>query len=337
MVIYRKGGKVNRKGTGRRKGICRVLACCAALCCALLAGCGGKGEPGVRVGSLKGPTSMGILFLMDSVDQEQAAYEFHMATGADELLALMAKGELDIALIPANSAAVLYQKTNGGVTVIDINTLGVLYMVTGNPEIDKVSDLKGRTVCLTGRGTTPDAALRFVLRQNGLGEEDCTLEYKSEAAEVAALLAEDPDAVGLLPQPFATAALLQNGKLRIAIDMNAEWERLQGEGGSALVTGVTVVRDAFLEDHEDMVRDFLEKHRDSVEAVNGDVEKGAVLAVEAGIVAKEAIAAEAIPKCNLVCITGDEMEEALSAYLEVLAGFNADLVGGSLPEEDFYY
>lgn len=305
-----------------------------------LSGCGREAGPeSVRIGSLKGPTSLGILDLMDRAEKGETKhpYEFRMAVGADELLPLMAKGELDMALIPANVAAVLYHKTEGGVCVVDINTLGVLYLVTGDEAVAGPADLKGRTICLTGKGATPEASLRYVLDRSGLGEGDYVLEYRSEPTEVAALLAEDPSRVGLLPQPFATAALMQNGDLRIAIDMNAQWEQLQGGEGGGMVTGVTVVRREFLEEHEDVVEDFLEEHGSSVAAVNGDPEKGAALAVRAGIVAKEAIAAEAIPRCNLVCVTGEEMKAALSAYLEALAGFDAGLIGGALPEEDFYY
>ncbi len=305
-----------------------------------LSGCGREAGPeSVRIGSLKGPTSLGILDLMDRAEKGETKhpYEFRMAVGADELLPLMAKGELDMALIPANVAAVLYHKTEGGVCVVDINTLGVLYLVTGDEAVAGPADLKGRTICLTGKGATPEASLRYVLDRSGLGEGDYVLEYRSEPAEVAALLAEDPSRVGLLPQPFATAALMQNGDLRIAMDMNARWEQLQGGEGGGMVTGVTVVRREFLEEHEDVVEDFLEEHGSSVAVVNGDPEKGAAMAVRAGIVAKEAIAAEAIPRCNLVCVTGEEMKAALSAYLEALAGFDAGLIGGALPEEDFYY
>ncbi|WP_300846472.1 ABC transporter substrate-binding protein [uncultured Acetatifactor sp.] len=305
-----------------------------------LSGCGREAGPeSVRIGSLKGPTSLGILDLMDRAEKGETKhpYEFRMAVGADELLPLMAKGELDMALIPANVAAVLYHKTEGGVCVVDINTLGVLYLVTGDEAVAGPADLKGRTICLTGKGATPEASLRYVLDRSGLGEGDYVLEYRSEPTEVAALLAEDSSRVGLLPQPFATAALMQNGNLRIAMDMNAQWEQLQGGEGGGMVTGVTVVRREFLEEHEDVVEDFLEEHGSSVDAVNGDPEKGAAMAVRAGIVAKEAIAAEAIPRCNLVCVTGEEMKAALSAYLEALAGFDAGLIGGALPEEDFYY
>lgn len=293
----------------------------------------------VRIGGMKGPTSMGLLFLKEEAEAGEAMenYEFTMVTAADELLPLMIKGELDIALVPANVASVLYNKTEGAVTVIDINTLGVLYMVSGDGSIDSVDDLKGKTIYLTGKGTTPDYVLHYVLNGNGLTEGDYTLEYKSEATEVAALLTENPDAIGLLPQPFVTVACGQNEELQVVMDMNEQWSLLQGEDGSRMVTGVTVVRREFLEEHEDAVKNFLQEHAESTSKINENVEKGAELVVNAGIIAKEAIALKAIPKCNITYIDGDEMKQALSGYLQVLFEQDAAAVGGALPGEDFYY
>lgn len=292
----------------------------------------------IRVGSLKGATSLGLLNLMDRASKGETAdsYEFQMAAGADELLPRMVRGELDMALVPANVAAVLYQKTDGDVEVIDINTLGVLYMVTGTAQVSSIADLRGKTVCLTGKGTTPEASLRYLLEANGLSEEDVALEFKSEATEVAAILAENPDAVGLLPQPFVTAACMQNESLKVVLDINGEWTRVQGDD-NGMVTGVTVVRREFLEENPAAVEAFLKEHAASAAAINEDPAAGAVLAVEAGIVAKEPIAQKAIPQCNITCVTGEEMKAALSGYLKVLNDFNAELVGGALPGDDFYY
>lgn len=312
--------------------------CMLLICILLLTACGNVEPVNMRVGAMKGPTSMGLLFLMEEAESGacEDTYEFTMATAADELLPLMIKGELDIALVPANVAAVLYQKTNGGVSVIDINTLGVLYFVTGDESVTSVADLKGRTIYLTGKGTTPEASIRYVLKQNGLAEGDYTLEFKSEATEVAAVLAENPGAIGFLPQPFVTAARMQNPALQVVLDMNEEWKKLQADG-SGMVTGVTVVRNAFLEENKDAVQRFLKEHAESAAAINADVEKGAALAAEAGIVAKEPIAKNAIPNCNITCVTGEEMKAALENYLKVLAEFKAELVGGEVPGEEFYY
>ena len=289
----------------------------------------------LRVGSMKGPTSMGLLYLMndDAVNESGINYEFQMATGADELLPLMLKGELDIALVPANVASVLYAKSEGAISVININTLGVLYMVSGS-ECTSVEDLKGKTIYLTGKGTTPDYVLQYVLSQNGFTKDDCQLEYKSEATEVAAILAENPDAIGLLPQPFVTAACAQNEALKVVLDMNEEWNQVQGNG---MVTGVTIVRNAVLEEMEPAVQAFLKAHAASAEAINENPETGASYAVAAGIVAKEPIAQKAIPNCNITCITGEEMKTAISGYLQVLFEQNPEAVGGAVPKDEFYY
>lgn len=318
-----------------------VIGFSVVLCIVSLIGCGKTKEEStaVRIGSLKGPTSIGLLPIKEQSKEgtSQGTYTFQMATSADELLPLMVKEELDIALIPANVASILYQKTNSGICVIDINTLGVLYMVSGDKNINNISDLKNKTIYLTGKGTTPDYVLHYILSENGLEETDYTLEYKSEATEVAALLAENPEAIGLLPQPFVTAACAQNQELSVVLDMNEEWKALQGEEGSLMVTGVTVVRKAFLEEQKDAVQTFLEEHKNSTEIINTDIEKGAKLAVEEGIIANETIAQRAIPSCNITYLEKEEMKQALSGYLEVLYNQNPESIGGSLPKEDFYY
>lgn len=317
-----------------------VLVMVLALMCTCLSGCGGaKNDTLVRVGSMKGATSIGLLFLMEETEQEKSEgnYEFQMMTGADELLPLVVKGDLDIALVPANVASVLYGKTNGGISVIDINTLGVLYMVSADTSVKSIADLKDKTIYLTGKGTTPDYALQYLLTENGMSVDDCTLEYKSEPTEVAAVLAENPDAIGLLPQPFVTAACMQNDKLSVVLDLNHEWNLVQGEGGSSMVTGVTVVRTAFLEENEEAVQTFLKEHAESAKAINDDPATGASYAVKAQIIAKEPMAQKAIPACNITCVTGAEMKQALSGYLEVLHGLAPESVGGALPGEDFYY
>ncbi len=293
----------------------------------------------VRVASLKGPTSLGLLFLMDKANKGETAntYEFRMATGADEILPLMVKGDLDIALIPANVASILYHKTQGGVEVIDINTLGVLYMVSGEDDLTDFTDLKGKTIYLTGKGTTPDYVLQYLLNANGMSVDDVTLEYKSEATEVASVLAEDPTAIGLLPQPFVTAACMQNDAMKVIFDLNEEWNKVQGANGSSMVTGVTVVRKEFLEENEEAVKAFMEEHKASAEAINADPATGAALAVEAQIVAKEPIAQKAIPDCNITYMDKAEMKQALSGYLDVLFHQDSQSIGGGLPESDFYY
>ncbi len=300
----------------------------------------------VRIGSLKGPTSMGLVYLMDQADKGETAnnYEFTMTAAADELLPAMISGDLDIILVPANVASVLYNKTEGGVSVIDINTLGVLYMVSGDDTIQNMEDLKGKTVYLTGKGTTPDYVLQYLLKENGLAESDVTLEYKSEATEVAAVLAEAPESIGVLPQPFVTAACAQNENLSVVMDLTEQWDAVQEIAAttqdgvkSRLVTGVTVVRNGFLDEHKDAVDKFLEEHSASAAFANEHVEEAAELVAAAGIIEKAPIAVKAMPECNITYIDGVDMKFALEGYLSVLSAQDAASVGGGLPGEDFYY
>ena len=304
-----------------------------------LAGCGNKTESAqVNIGSLKGPTSMGLVSLMEKNERDKAKndYTFTMETAADALLAGMVKGELDIALIPANVASVLYEKTGGQVAVLDINTLSVLYMVSADTSLQSFGDLRGRTIYLTGKGTTPDYALQYLLEKNEISLEDVTLEYKSEATEVASVLAQNPQAVGLLPQPFVTAACMQNENLQVVYDFNEEWNAVS-QDGSNLVIGVTVVRKEFLEKNKDTVLTFMEEHKESAEFANANLDETAALVVKFGILEKEPIAKKALPACNISYIDGEDMKQGLSGYLNVLYEMDPSSVGNALPKDDFYY
>ncbi len=323
--------------------------CAGVLALSLITGCSGTASESqnqettesqeqetaeVRVGSLKGPTTMGLVNLMKASENGEAKgnYEFTMATQPDELLAGMVSGNLDIALVPANVASVLYNKTEGGISLVDINTLGVLYCITGDDSIKSVADLSGKTVITTGQGATPEYAMNYLLKMNGV--TDCTLEFKSEATEIAAVLTEDPTKIAILPQPFATVCKIQNDKLLTAFSLTDEWFKVTED--SQLITGVTVVRNDFLNENADAVNTFIAEHKDSAEKTNSDVEKTAELVAEYGIIEKAPVAQKAIPECNIVCITGDEAKTALSGYLQTLFDENPKAVGGALPADDFY-
>lgn len=293
----------------------------------------------LKIGSLKGPTSMGLVKLMDNMEKgnSKGSYEFTMVTAADELLGKIVSGELDIALVPANMASIIYNKTEHNVSVIDINTLGVLYVLSADDSIKTTSDLKGKTIYLTGKGTTPDYVLQYVLQSNGLTTNDVTLEYKSEAAEVASILKENPEAVGLLPQPFVTAAMAQNDSLKMVLDMTKEWDAVAGKDGGSLVTGVTICRTDILKEHKDAVNTFMEEHKESADYANANVSDAATLVAAAGIIEKAPIAEKAIPYCSITYSDGDAMKALLSGYLNVLYTMDPSTIGGSLPGDDFYY
>lgn len=293
----------------------------------------------VRVASLKGPTSIGLVSFMDKAAGEDSgltnSYDFSISASADEILPKVISGDVDIALVPANVASVLYNKTEGAVQVLDINTLGVLNVVTGDAGIQSFTDLAGRTVYLTGKGASPEYVMGFLLDAAGITDQ-VTLEFKSEATEVMSALVADPSAAGILPEPFKTAALVKNSELTSPIDLTDVWDEYATDG-SRLLTGVTVVRREFADANPQAVSEFVEQQAASVEAVKGDPETWAQSVVDHGIVDAAPVAAKAIPGCNLACITGAELTSALSGYLDVLSQFDASSIGGKLPEDDFYY
>ena len=296
---------------------------------------------GIRIAGLKGPTTMGLVNLIAQAEAGQTAqdYAFTMYGTADELVPLLVKGELDAAAIPANLAATLYQKTGGALEVACINTLGVLYVVELGNNIQSVEDLKGATIVTTGKGTTPEYVLRYVLSQNGIDpDKDVTIEYLSEATEVAARLTtpttDSSTIVAMLPQPFVTSVVAQSkGGVRVALDMNEEWQKV---AGSRLVTGVTVVRKEFAEANPDVMAQLMTDYAASVESVTADLSGTAALCEQYGVVAKAALAEKALPSCNIVFETGDEMKTDLTAHLQLLYDADPASVGGALPGEAFY-
>ncbi len=325
-----------------KRGIAVLLA--AVLGIAALAGCGTQqAEPtAMQVGAMIGPTAMGMVKLMEEDAAGETApndYSFTLSASPDEVTPLLAKGELDIAAVPANLAAVLYQNMDQNLSVLAINTLGVLYIVEDSDSIHAVSDLKGKTIYASGKGATPEYGLNYILEENGLNPEtDVTIEWKTEHAECIAALAANPDAIAMLPQPFVTSAQMQNENLRIALDLSAEWDALQAgeENPSGMITGVVVVRNDFLAEHEEAVALFMEQYAASVEYVQENNEEAAAL-IEQFDILKADVAQRALPYCNITYITGEEMQEKLSGYLEVLYEQNPKAVGGALPENTFYY
>lgn len=288
----------------------------------------------LRVGSLKGPTTMGLVNLMSEVESgAKSGYSFEMQSQPDVIMSELVSGKLDIALLPANVAAVAYNKTNHGVSAIDINTLGVLYCVTGDESVKSVKDLAGKTVLSTGQGASPEYVLNYLLEKNGI--TDCDVQFKSEATEIAALLKQDPSQIAILPQPFVTVATAQNDQLKVAFSLTDEWKSVSPD--SKLLTGVTVVRNEVLENRTAEVDQFIADHQASAEKAGTDVDATAELVAKYGIIAKAPVAKKALPNCNIVAIAGDEMKTDLSGYLQVLFDANPKSVGGTMPEDDFYY
>ncbi len=295
-------------------------------------------KPTVRLAAMTGPTAMGLVKLLDDAKQGVAAnqYDFLLAGAADEISPSLIQGKLDIASIPVNLAAILNNKTNGGLTLLAVNTLGVIYIVEkGGESIQSLADLKGKTLYATGKGSTPEYNLTYLLKQAGLTlGEDVIVEWKSEPAEVVALMSQQETAFAMLPQPFVTVAQTKVENLRVALNLTEEWDSLGLD--SRMITSGIVVRTQFLQENPEAVENFLKDFAASAQYANEHVPETAALIGELGIVPAP-VAQKALPFCNIVCLTGEEMQTALSSYLQVLYDLNPASVGGALPADSFYY
>lgn len=292
----------------------------------------------VHVTALKGPTAMGMVDFMDKSEKGEITdntYQFEIVSAVDEVTPKLVQGKTDIAAVPANLASVLYNNTNADVQVLAINTLGVIYIVESGDTISDISDLKGKTIYASGKGATPEYALNYILTQNNIDPEtEVTIEWKSEHAECLSALMANENAIAMLPQPFVTTAQTKSEKIRVALDLTEEWEKLGVD--SALLTGVVVARKEFVEQNPAAVQAFLEHYEISVNNVNKNIKDAATL-IEKYDIVPAPVAVKAVPNCNIVFITGEEMKQKLSGYLKVLSEQNPKAIGGMLPADDFYY
>lgn len=290
----------------------------------------------IHLGALKGPTSLGLVKLFSDSDGNLAAndYKYTIYSSPDEVVTGIVKGELDLAAVPANLAAVLYQKTEGKIKVLNINTLGVLYIASRN-DITALDDLKGKTIITSGKGATPEYALRYVLKENGIEpDKDVNIEFKSEHQEVVQSLAKDENGIAMLPEPFLTVAKTKIEGLKTNFSLTDLWDKLPGD--SMLVTGVMIARADFLDQNKEAVDEFLKEYQSSIDYVNSNIDDAGALSEKYDIV-KAQVAKKAIPACNIHFIAGEDMKKALSEYLNSLFTQDPKTVGGQLPDENFYY
>ena len=295
----------------------------------------------IKIATLNGPTTIAVLGLLkgDAAKDSKNTYVYdQIYASADAFAPQLLKGEIDAAIIPCNAAATLHKNSGGKIQIAAVNNLGVLYIREKGNSINSIADLKGKTVVTTGAGTTPQYSLEYVLSKNGLSAgTDVTVEYKSEASEVLAALKQGKADIAMLPQPAATNATKAVEGLRIALDLNAEWDKIDDK--AALVTGVLVVNTEFAKQNPKAVETLLEDYRASCEMTSTDIDTIASYVVELGIggISNAEIAKTAIPLCNIKYMDGDEMKAAVSGYLSILYNSNPASVGGELPADTLYY
>ena len=288
--------------------------------------------------ALKGPTAMGLAKYKADLDKSQdpANLTYEIVTMPDQVATGLIKGEVDLACVPANLAATVYNKSQGKVQVAAINVLNVLYLAGNNTELKSLTDLKGKTLYTTGQGATPEAILTSLFKEAGLViGQDIEVQYFPEASEVAAKLQAEDGAIALLPQPFLTAASLKNDQIKSLFSMADLWAEYMGQDKS-IVTGVLLVQKDFAQENEAWLKQFLDAYQTSVQWVKANPQEAGELIEQQGIIGAP-VATKAIPHCGLSLVRGQDMVDKLNPYLQTLAEVNPALLGGSVPDQAFYY
>lgn len=291
----------------------------------------------VNLAVLKGPSGVGAAKLLADSDAGETANDYAYSIMADntEIVAGLSSGSLDIAAVASNVAANLYNKTNGGIQIAAVSGLGVLYILENGNTVQSMADLKGQTLYATGQGANPEYVLNYLLTENGVDPAEVDIQWKT-ADEVSALMVSGEARLCMMPVPAATAIQMSNPDVREALDLSTEWDGLNN--GSHLTMTCIAVRTAFAQEHPEAVENFLADYAASVEYVKGDPAAASELVAQYGITPKAKIAELAIPKCSLVCITGKvDMADAIQGYFEVLSAANPDALGGSIPDDGFYF
>lgn len=291
----------------------------------------------VRVLALKGPTGMGMANVWnESISDTDSKYKFTLFASPDLLKTEIVLGQYDIAALPTNVAAALYNSGKADLQVVAVNTLGVLHIVENGNAITDIQSLKGKTIHATGGGSTPEFILRYVLAQNGIDpDKDVTLDFSyTDHAELAGYVKSGAVKIAMLPEPNVTVALTGTDGVRAALDLTAEWKKISDFD---VMQGCIVVRRDFAEQHPEQLAEFLDEYRASIEYVNEQPVVAAGVIANLQIIPSENLAKQAIPRCNIVYVDGEEMKESLSAFLNVLYEANASSIGGKNPDEGFYY
>ena len=285
----------------------------------------------VKIGMLKGPTGMGAAWLMDQSEQNLTlnSYKFTVAGAADELTGQLIQGGLDIAALPTNAISTLYNKTEGKIVCLGVNTLGVLYILENGNSISSIADLEGKTILASGKGSTAESVLNHLLTKNNINAE---IYWASEHTEAATLAMTGEYDIVMLPEPFVTNVMSKSENFRVALNLSEEWSVLTGE---VLTMGGIAVRKEFLEQNPEAVAEFIKDYGLSIEFTNSDPAAAGVLIEKYGIAAA-AVAENAIPRCNIVWLSGEDYKSVLKNFLTVLFEANPASIGGNLPSEDFY-
>lgn len=313
----------------------KIFAVLSLMSAVLLGGCATKPVEPLEVAALNGPTGIGMVQMLEEMEgAENPKYNIVLYQSPDEIVGKVVSGELDIACVPSNLGAVLYNKTEGGIKLLGMNTLGVLYIVENGQTVQNIEDLKGKTILSSGKDSTPEFVLNYILNEAGLVPgEDITVEFMGNHSDIASKLMAEEGTIALLPEPFVTTVLAKDENIRMAIDVNEAWNSLNQMD---LPMGIIVANANVVKDNAKGIEAFLKDYEASVKFVDENLEDAAALVEKFGIVPNAALAKVAIPKCNIVYRDSSDSEDSLNKFYEILEQANPKAVGGKLPDEAFY-
>lgn len=315
-----------------KKVLCVIASSLLAL--SLCVGCGKTAAPkeAIHIAALNGPTGMGMAKMIKDASKD---YEISIYQSPDEVTGKIISGDLDIACVPSNLAAVLYQKTEKNIDLLGMNTLGVLYIVEKGDTVNRIEDLRGTMILASGQGSTPEYVLNELLSGAGMNVgSDVNVKYVANHTDVVSGLLAGDATIGLLPEPHVSIAESKDSSIRTALDLNEAWE---SQEGTNLPMGVIIGRKDYVDANKEAVKAFLKDYESSVKYVNEHQEEAGQMMVDTGLFEDADLAARSIPSSHVVFEDGQSAKADLEAFYKVLQKVNPKSIGGSLPDEAFYY
>ncbi len=265
--------------------------------------------------------------------------QFTVKANPKLLRAELLQGRADMAVIPTTLAAILYNK---GVPyrAAAVTVWGTLALVgkkqTEQTEPFDWNDLKEKEIHLMGKGMTPDILFRLLLEKKGLTNE-VKVNYRFPAPQdLAQAMAAGAVELAVLSEPMASTAMARNKEIAVLADLTEEWNKTVGDD-LPLPQAVLIVKTSFARKHPQLVARFLAQYRSQVDRINSHTLQAAQLMVKHGLVPDAAVGAASIPRCHLRFRLAGEVKDQIKAYLGVFFQMNPAIVGGGLPDENFYY
>lgn len=304
---------------------------------AILIGCNGEKESHkITIATLKGPSAMGMIQMIDSLNQlENSEIEITVYNEPIQVRKLMLEEKVDFAILPTTMGAILYNK---GIPyqLAAIPVWGTLYLFGQDTTIKSWDDLKGKRINLMAKGMTPDVLFRQLLIKNGIDpDKDVVLDYSFPThIDLANAVAANQVALGVISEPLVSMVMEKNKKVFPILDLNKEWSKVYQN--VAIAQTALLVNSGFAKNNPQEVKNILTYYQKSSDWVNKNPKDAAKLIVQYNILPTKNVAYNAIPRSNLDFTEAYLVKNQIHEYLKVFFEMNPDIVGGKLPDDDFY-